>query len=759
MKKITAILLAVTLILALAACGSTAGTSQGSSGVNSDTSVSQDNRTGTDQAGAVSTGAAAWSAQGTEQEKSGGLGINPAGGVENDAAASGDIDAAGTETVSDSTAVPGTESAVQTVEDNSDISAASSTAGNAAQAATDVSAAATGNAAQAGTDASAAATGETAIAAAATEDKVSPEQLLRAVKGSYDELFTVICDVKYDQIWLDRCEAIVGNEKAPECVEMLKNVYTGTVYGEEAEKAYEDDPDQRRFDCYFHEGVERIIFDGNEITGLDEDGEEIFSHEYSYLKDLENQGTVNGYVYETSDKHAGEFKYFALLENTPDKDYHIEFRYGEDLDDLNRLTAGDYAYWLAAGITADTDEQTIEKVIRLFAEQQLMSMAPEGGTIEIGTARGLAQFARNVSDGSKNGYEDTTIKLTDDIDCSGIDWVPIGLADMDDMTDMSCMFRGTFNGKGHTISNITFTSTEPVFGAGLFGMNLGTVKHLTVENVNISCTDTNSMAVGGVVGYNMDGDIHDVMLTGDNSITGSAAVGGIAGGSTGKVHDCNVDGTQINVTGDNQFTDGRIILSDMAQCGGLVIGECMGGSVDECNAKGTVTAKGNEPVGLGGIAGCLEMIDSVTNCTADVTIVTEKGGHAIGGLCGYAGTHSNGRIAEEAEGIVTTQYPGIIDTCNVTVNMNVPGATHVGGLVGTGLYYYGEETAFKITNSSVKGEINGAVTPGAVTGQAANSRIESCVTDVKYDGKELEDQTGTANNMVESAMTAESGRE
>ena len=197
----------------------------------------------------------------------------------------------------------------------------------------------------------------------------------------------------------------------------------------------------------------------------------------------------------------------------------------------------------------------------------------------------------------------------------------------------------------------------------------------------------------------------------------------------------------------------------MAQCGGLVIGECMGGSVDECNAKGTVTAKGNEPVGLGGIAGCLEMIDSVTNCTADVTIVTEKGGHAIGGLCGYAGTHSNGRIAEEAEGIVTTQYPGIIDTCNVTVNMNVPGATHVGGLVGTGLYYYGEETAFKITNSSVKGEINGAVTPGAVTGQAANSRIESCVTDVKYDGKELEDQTGTANNMVESAMTAESGRE
>ena len=531
---------------------------------------------------------------------------------------------------------------------------------------------------------------------------------------------------------------------------MLKNAFTGTIYGKEAEEAYEEDPEQGRFDSYFHEGVKRFVFEGNRITGLDEDGEEVFSHEYTYLQDFDNPGELIGYVYETSDRHAGQFKYFLLPENTPEKDYHIEFRYGSDLDDLTKLDKGDYAYWLAAGIPVDADEQLIEKVIRLFAEQQLMSMAPEGGTIEIGTAGGLAQFALNVSDGSRNGYEDTTIKLTDDIDCSGIEWTPIGLADPDNMTDTSRMFKGTFNGKGHIISNITYTSGDPVLGAGVFGMNLGTVKHLTVENVNISCTDTNSMAIGGVVGFNMDGDIHDVMLTGDNIITGSAAVGGIAGGSTGKIHDCNVDGTKINVTGDNQFAGDRIILSDMAQYGGLVIGEGIGGSLENCNAKGTVTAGGNEPAGLGGIAGSLIMMDSVTNCTADVTITTEKGGHAIGGLCGCAGTHSDGKIAEETEGIVSTQYPAIIDNCNVTIKMDVPGATHVGGLVGSGLYYYGEETAFKISNCSVKGEINGAVTPGAVTGQAASSVIESCVTDVRFDGKELEEKTGTANNMVES---------
>lgn len=83
--------------------------------------------------------------------------------------------------------------------------------------------------------------------------------------------------------------------------------------------------------------------------------------------------------------------------------------------------------------------------------------------------------------------------------------------------------------------------------------------------------------------------------------------------------------------------------------------------------------------------------------------------------------------------------------------MNVPGATHVGGLVGTGFYYYGEETAFKITNCTVKGEITGAVTPGAVAGRAENSVIESCDTDITLDGAALTDQVGSTETMYESS--------
>ena len=162
--------------------------------------------------------------------------------------------------------------------------------------------------------------------------------------------------------------------------------------------------------------------------------------------------------------------------------------------------------------------------------------------------------------------------------------------------------------------------------------------------------------------------------------------------------------------------------------------------MENCTAEGTIIAEGNEPVGLGGIAGCLEMMDSVTGCTADVEIISENGGHAIGGLCGYSGTHSIGDIALATEGVEAHEYPALIQDCHVTVKMNIPGATHVGGLIGTGLYYYGEETAFKIADCSVNGEILGAVTPGAVAGRAENSVIESCEASVTFEGEELTEQ-------------------
>ncbi|MBR5684103.1 MAG: hypothetical protein IKW96_12665 [Ruminococcus sp.] len=69
---------------------------------------------------------------------------------------------------------------------------------------------------------------------AAVSQKLSPaDQLLEDVKGTYDELFTVICDPKYDQVWLDNCEKFVGKDMAESTAEMLKNSCTGTYQPDE----------------------------------------------------------------------------------------------------------------------------------------------------------------------------------------------------------------------------------------------------------------------------------------------------------------------------------------------------------------------------------------------------------------------------------------------------------------------------------------------------------------------------------------------
>jgi hypothetical protein len=85
-----------------------------------------------------------------------------------------------------------------------------------------------------------------------------------------------------------------------------------------------------------------------------------------------------------------------------------------------------------------------------------------------------------------------TIYLDKDIDLSGHRWVAIGLYGI----FPNSPFKGTFDGQGHTISNLTQTIAQKDEG-GLFGhVSGGTIKNVTLENVDI----TIGKSVGGVAG-------------------------------------------------------------------------------------------------------------------------------------------------------------------------------------------------------------------------------------------------------------------
>ena len=209
------------------------------------------------------------------------------------------------------------------------------------------------------------------------ETSAAAEKLLEDVRGTYDALFPVITSPDYDQIWLDSCAAVLGDEAAPAAAEALKAACNGTIYGQEAIDAYGDGSNGAQFDCLFINGPAQIVFEGKKISGLDETGATVFSHEYSFVEPASIAGMMNGYLYRTEDTDAGEFEYFFLLPDTPDTTFHTEFRYGSDPEAMMLYNDGPYAYWLAAGILSDRDEQMVQNVIDLFCTENLAEMSEE----------------------------------------------------------------------------------------------------------------------------------------------------------------------------------------------------------------------------------------------------------------------------------------------------------------------------------------------------------------------------------------------
>ena len=217
--------------------------------------------------------------------------------------------------------------------------------------------------------------------AALPEGSSEAAELLENIKGTYEPLFPVITKPEYDQLWLDPCIAVVGEEAAPQIAEMLKAACNGTIYGQEAIDAFGDGSNGAQFDCLFINGVSTITFDGATISGTDESGNQVFSHEYTYVGKLSLAGMMEGYLYETADEDAGEFKYFYMMPDTPSTTFHLEFRYGSNVDDLARYNEGPYAYWLAAGFPVDADADTVKNVIELFCLENMEYSAHSEGSL------------------------------------------------------------------------------------------------------------------------------------------------------------------------------------------------------------------------------------------------------------------------------------------------------------------------------------------------------------------------------------------
>ena len=247
--------------------------------------------------------------------------------------------------------------------------------------------------------------------------------------------------------------------------------------------------------------------------------------------------------------------------------------------------------------------------VSLAAAKDLGYTIESNGSYTVYNADGLMNIAELVN----GGKTDINITLTADIDLTGKDWTPIG-------TDYDNSYKGTFDGGGHTITGLTFTTNDEF--AGLFGWlnRAGTVKNVVMEGVQITSNQIYGGSIGGVVGSGW-GTIENCSVSG--SVSGTVYVGGVVGvqigGSiTGCSSSATVKGTVDvgGVAGQTNssatltacYATGNVII-EMAPAkniaGGGLVGMNAGSSLLACYATGNVTSTGSSTgyVHIGGFLG------------------------------------------------------------------------------------------------------------------------------------------------------------
>ena len=289
--------------------------------------------------------------------------------------------------------------------------------------------------------------------------------------------------------------------------------------------------------------------------------------------------------------------------------------------------------------------------------------------------------------------------LIGDIDLSGYEnWMPIGTfqprSDAPEDAEVphpDYAFTGTFDGAGHTISNLTISCEAPM-GAGLFGCASGTesnaasIGHFTLKDVNVS----GFYLVGGAVGLQfMNCPVSDIHLEGDNKLTGMQGIGGIVGTGFDLISDCSA-------------TADVIVSGDDGACAGLIAGGTTMSSIKNCQVTGgRITAEGNATWGFGALCGAPWGAAEITDCKVSGTMITVNGenNRLVGGLVGFGGTYD-------------PEAPAQITGCTVEdVTITVSETTDsVGGLIGAGkVMIEGSDqmSSFIISDCAVSGSISG----------------------------------------------------
>jgi filamentous hemagglutinin family protein len=272
------------------------------------------------------------------------------------------------------------------------------------------------------------------------------------------------------------------------------------------------------------------------------------------------------------------------------------------------------------------------------------------------------------------------IDVSEDASTSGI-WNPTnGFVTI--AGTVAAPFTGSFDGGGHTLSNLTISqpagASQTLDGyahngfAGLFGVvgAAGSIKNVNL--VNATVTGGDGMLVGLVAGA-VEGTVSGVTTAGTAHVgndladpthdgTGYASVGGLAGdaGFTGSISNSSSSAT---------------VIGGVAAAGGLVGALRSGATVNNGSASGDVTVAGGVSGGnvpqAGGLVG---VVNGFQFTGVSPILVNISGSNATGTVNGGSFSSLGGLVGSANKGAITTSF--------ATGAVSSPNDSFSGGLVG-----------------------------------------------------------------------------
>ena len=222
---------------------------------------------------------------------------------------------------------------------------------------------------------------------------------------------------------------------------------------------------------------------------------------------------------------------------------------------------------------------------------------------------------------------DGDIGAGDDYWNNGRGWRPVGAGNA---------FRATFEGNGHTVSNLFIHRNRY---AGLFGTVVdGVVRGVGLLDVDV----TGGSLVGGLVGYKGDGEISGSYVTG--SVSGDDYVGGLVGRSGAPFVD---DESHSAVTGSysTAHVSGREFVGGLVGLGSVITASFATGHVEGTESVGGLVGRNDHPITASYATGRVEGRENVgglvgfgtgrTTITAGYATGLVSGDEKVGGLVGW----------------------------------------------------------------------------------------------------------------------------